>query len=255
MLASRKIKEYYEKEATILSDHQKKMYFGNPWDAYWHGTRLRLILETLEGISYNDVLEVGCAEGLYLKLLSRNQASGKQAQVGLDIAKNYLIKARGKVPDGFFVLGDAHMLPFKDSSFDLVLCSEVLEHVSDPKLVFVELGRVSRKFVLVTVAGVNFFYYTAKKFGLVSLKDPYKEIGGGHINEMKVSESVLPWSLKAGYTPLRVIVTCYFPLSFLQRLKMPAFFVLVIKFVDNVLSKIPVIKEFGVIQLVLLVKR
>ncbi|RLI41250.1 hypothetical protein DRO69_11800, partial [Candidatus Bathyarchaeota archaeon] len=104
MLTSRKIKDYYEKEAAVLSDHQKKMYFGNSWSAYWHGTRLRLILEILNGISYTDVLEVGCAEGLYLKLLSRNHASGKQTRMGLDIAKNYLIKAQKNVPEGFFVM-------------------------------------------------------------------------------------------------------------------------------------------------------
>ncbi len=40
------------------------------------------------------------------------------------------------------MVADAHDLPFKDGEFDLVLCTEVLEHVKDPKKVISEIGRV-----------------------------------------------------------------------------------------------------------------
>lgn len=40
------------------------------------------------------------------------------------------------------IVADAHNLPFKDGEFDLVLCTEVLEHVKDPKKVISEIGRV-----------------------------------------------------------------------------------------------------------------
>ncbi len=44
-----------------------------------------------------------------------------------------------------FVRADAAALPFKDKSFDVVLCVHVLEHVSDPELVCRELMRVARR--------------------------------------------------------------------------------------------------------------
>ncbi len=40
------------------------------------------------------------------------------------------------------IVADAHNLPFKDGEFELVLCTEVLEHVKDPRKVIGEIGRV-----------------------------------------------------------------------------------------------------------------
>lgn len=44
-----------------------------------------------------------------------------------------------KNPD---VVGDAHILPFKDGSFEMVVCSEMLEHADDPRKVIAEIRRV-----------------------------------------------------------------------------------------------------------------
>lgn len=40
------------------------------------------------------------------------------------------------------VVGDAHNLPFKDESFEVVVCSEMLEHADDPPKVISEIERV-----------------------------------------------------------------------------------------------------------------
>lgn len=40
------------------------------------------------------------------------------------------------------VIADAHALPFKDSEFALVLCTEVLEHVRDPRAAIAQMRRV-----------------------------------------------------------------------------------------------------------------
>lgn len=51
------------------------------------------------------------------------------------------------------VLGDISSLPFKDKRFDLVMSSEVLEHLSDGVLEksVTEMQRISKRYVLVTV--------------------------------------------------------------------------------------------------------
>lgn len=48
-----------------------------------------------------------------------------------------------------FVLADACHLPFQNDSFDLVLSSHVIEHVSYPELMLHELTRVSKGRVIV----------------------------------------------------------------------------------------------------------
>ena len=40
------------------------------------------------------------------------------------------------------VIGDAHHLPFKEGSFEAVVCSEMLEHADDPQKVISEIHRV-----------------------------------------------------------------------------------------------------------------
>ena len=43
-----------------------------------------------------------------------------------------------------FLAGDAGSLPFRDSSFDLVLCNSVLHHLADPARLFAEIRRVAK---------------------------------------------------------------------------------------------------------------
>jgi len=257
MALIKKIREYYEREALELKNHQKEMYFGNPWNTYWHGTRLREILRMAKTISFNSFLDVGCAEGYHIKLLEKlaNRAKNEGLYiVGVDIARNYLLKAKKRC-NGLLVVGDAHKLPFKENSFELVLCSEVLEHVLHPQQAFKELVRTSRKFILLTVAGENLFYYFTKKLGLAKVKDPFTKIGHGHIHEARIAETIIPWALGAECEPVESIVTCYFPLAFLQKHKTPTFFISVIKFVDKIINKLPVLRELGAVQIVLLQKK
>ena len=249
----KKIREYYEREALLLKNHQEEMYFENSWNKYWHRTRLSQILKMAKSVMPDSFLDVGCAEGYYLKFLADFHES-REYRVGLDVAKNYLLKAKNKVFEALWVLGDAHELPFRNDSFDLVLCTEVLEHLSNPKKAFVEAARVARKYVLTSVTGENLFYFFAKSLGLVKLKDPYAILGHGHIQEMKISESIFPWAPDVGCKPIKSVVTCYFPASFLRKYRMPSFFVSVLKLIDQILGKLPVIREFGAVQIALLEK-
>ena len=54
------------------------------------------------------------------------------------------------------IISDINNIPVEDDSFDIVLCSEVIEHITDPVKVFSELNRVLKKDgILIVTAPFN----------------------------------------------------------------------------------------------------
>jgi SAM-dependent methyltransferase len=90
-----------------------------------------------------SVLDVGCGDGRMFERLP----AGVNA-VGADYSYRSLERLGGKA-----VCASSERLPFSDSSFDLVLCCEVLEHLPDEMFrhTLDELRRVARKYILISV--------------------------------------------------------------------------------------------------------
>lgn len=94
------------------------------------------------------VLEVGTGEGHVAAHIRGRYPSA--SVVGIDLPDAGLADQwRLGGLTAAFASGD--QLPFPDSSFDLVLAVEVLEHVTVPGAVLDEISRVARKAVVVTV--------------------------------------------------------------------------------------------------------
>lgn len=87
-------------------------------------------------------LDVGCGSGLLLSYLGE----GLELK-GLDIDAEQIMKARKLGLD--VLVADGTMIPFADSSFDMVFCSFYLMWVEDIHRALKEMIRVSRKKVLV----------------------------------------------------------------------------------------------------------
>ncbi|UCG69974.1 MAG: class I SAM-dependent methyltransferase [Thermoplasmata archaeon] len=85
----------------------------------------------------NTVLDIGCGTGRFTEPLKDRGIE----VVGVDISEKMLEKARLKGIDSL-VLSDACRLPFKDSSFDSIICVHVLHLISDWKNAMIELKRV-----------------------------------------------------------------------------------------------------------------
>ena len=86
----------------------------------------------------NSLLDVGCASGYYTVHYSK-----KCSKVfGIDPNENLIKIAKEKYPNLDFRKGSAEEIPFKDNSFDVVILSDVLEHVADEKKCLSEIHRV-----------------------------------------------------------------------------------------------------------------
>jgi len=82
---------------------------------------------------------------------------------GCDVAAGVAAYARHHLPASVALdVADIYHLPMASRSCDLVLCSEVLEHLEDVQAALAELQRVSREHVLVTVPHEPFFRALAR---------------------------------------------------------------------------------------------
>ncbi len=109
------------------------------------------------------------------------------------------MKEGGEVPAGAEAdvkEGDALALPFPDESFDVVIVSEVMEHIPDDKGVLAETVRVLRPGGRIAI--------TVPRYGpekvCWALSDAYHEVEGGHIRIYRADE-LLAKIREAGLRP------------------------------------------------------
>ncbi len=112
---------------------------------------LKKIERILDEFEPTTLLEAGCGEGF---VISRLKADLK---VGLDINCEAVEWAKAHWGGTYFLCGDVFHLPFEDSSFDLVLSLEVMEHLEDPGPAVDEIKRVARRGVVISVPHEPYF--------------------------------------------------------------------------------------------------
>jgi SAM-dependent methyltransferase len=119
-------------------------------------TRFRArLLDEVVPLSPRRVLDAGCGEGHVTAWLAR--ALPASEVTGVDGRAEALTAFRRRNPGSRAVEADLSALPFGDYAFDLVLCTEVLEHLDEPRTVLRELGRVCAGHLFLTVPHEPFF--------------------------------------------------------------------------------------------------
>jgi SAM-dependent methyltransferase len=104
-------------------------------------------MRALAQIRFRSCLDAGAAEGYKAALV--HHLFGAEVTAS-DLSENACRRAR-EIFGLTAKAGDVHGLPFEDDEFDVVLCSETLEHVSDVDAAVAELRRVARTAVVITV--------------------------------------------------------------------------------------------------------
>src|SRR4030042_592476 len=137
------------------------------------------------------VLDVGCGEGRHsweackrndclVYALDIEEENLKKAHYAL-----YLMEQKGEVK-GKWLLTRANLtsLPFKDASFDKIICSEVLEHIPDDYQAIKELVRVLKDEGTLAVSVPSYLPETI----CWKLSGDYHGKQGGHIRVYKAAE-------------------------------------------------------------------
>ena len=91
--------------------------------------------------SQTSLLDVGAGNGIF----TYYWADIAGLVVGVDYAEKMIKMSPCRK---LLLQADATVLPFKDNSFDVVFCSNLLHHVGEPVSVVKEMKRVSKKYVI-----------------------------------------------------------------------------------------------------------
>ena len=100
------------------------------------------IVSEIKGKRSSSVLDLGCGYGFLISRL--NEVCLDARVTGTDISRFQIKNAKLREVRGSLVVCCAEYMPFKDSVFDFVVCSEVIEHVASPKAALSEMERMLR---------------------------------------------------------------------------------------------------------------
>lgn len=87
------------------------------------------------------VLEIGCGSGQFARELGSRGAHSVMAEDFSSVAIEQAIH-RAHAPNVSFAVGDIQRIAHPDSSFDLVVSCETIEHVPEPRRAVAEMARV-----------------------------------------------------------------------------------------------------------------
>jgi SAM-dependent methyltransferase len=142
-------------QAPIAAGHYDDDYFASDWregdNRYDLETRRRIEDRNPKLIkdvfAPERVLDVGCGPGFLMALLAELDVEAD----GVDFSASSLTLAPDSVRERI-TIGPVTALTAADASYDLVVCREVIEHLTvlQARLVVSELCRVSSRFVYVT---------------------------------------------------------------------------------------------------------
>jgi len=117
------------------ADYDKSRRYASLRESY-----PKIVAEVLKK-PVKTVLDIGCGTGALLLMIRSRQKSAKL--FGIDISEEMIKVAQAKLGSAADLrVSESEKLPFKNGSFDLVLCTFSFHHHPNPMTVFKEIGRV-----------------------------------------------------------------------------------------------------------------
>jgi len=144
------------------------------------------------GIKGGDItLDAGCGDGRHSwAVCNKNNSSLVAFDLdAVSLKKNkYMLDSlkaqKENKGDHHLLIANITKLPFKDGSFDKIICSEVLEHIPEHEVAARELVRVLRKDGAI---GISVPHYLAESI-CWKLSREYYGFPGGHIRKYKTCQ-------------------------------------------------------------------
>jgi len=120
-----------------------------------------VMLAKVVGQGYGRVLDVGCGEGRFCRMIAPHVG----LKIGIDPALSLIAEARRRDAQGDYRLGKAEALEFADGSFDLVVSYLSLIDIEFIDAAIAEMARVLAPGGTLLIANLNGFNTAAAKGG------------------------------------------------------------------------------------------
>jgi len=123
----------------VPPDYYQRGIDKNILQRLWHTGKLNSVLSMIKN-KPETILDIGCASGWFLSKIADKYLEANC--FGIDVYNKAIQYGKKHYKNLHLRRGNAHKLPYKSKSFDLILCTEVLEHVENPDIVLKEMRRV-----------------------------------------------------------------------------------------------------------------
>ncbi len=155
----------------IVPEYQSR----NPLVHWLFHKRLKTAQNFLHTVKPKTLLDAGCGDGSFVKLMANDPALPDISITGFDI-NTKIVALSAELPKHSFVVGSMNKTDFADESFDAVVTLDVLEHFENAATPICELRRVLKKDgYLITSEPVESWIYKSLRF---LIKGTFSEIEG-----------------------------------------------------------------------------
>ena len=167
---------------------------SDPLTRAFFAARLRLFASLAEDYLPRaheaKILDAGCGDGYLLQRLRQHLRTRSSLLYGCDFSIARMAEARLRADEARVAVANLKALPFSSNRFDLVMCTDVLEHVVEPKQAVHELARTVKPGGLLLLAIPHEGWWQVCRALL--LRFPLRV--SGHINDLSPAwiGSVLP---------------------------------------------------------------
>lgn len=157
---------FYETDKVYFDSLEKK-------DKYWFKDYINKIMEY--SFDNSKILEVGCGTGVSTSII----AEKRKKTTGVDFSKTFVDATKKKGCKARVM--SATDIKFKDESFDLVCCADLLEHIPQIEKALDEMTRVVKKEGHLVIQSPNLwsnlFSYNYRKNPISMIKKVMRGIG------------------------------------------------------------------------------
>lgn len=141
--------------ALIKTTNYIKHTSKNPLQVFLINNFYRTAFSLIKRVNPKRILDVGCGEGESLAKI-KSLHIGQHLE-GVDFTDDALKIGRKVYPNLKLRKASIYSLPYKNDSFDLIICTEVFEHLDNPRKALESIHRVTSKYCLISVPNEPIF--------------------------------------------------------------------------------------------------